>query len=541
MMALPAYAGDEYFPFEQNPQSTLEKAFDPRNIDVSMIINNLPYYKKLTEEQIDLEKKLLQVVQAAKQKNSVYSIQLYPGFEDCPPDIHKKAQLIIGDPLLSLNIVGGKCYWYYRLPNVQNNSEHICKALELLAFIYYRQEKYDEAINKLKDSLDIKLAQFGPDDLRIAQIYDFIAQIARAAHSQCRYYLCSHPKLPPQKNWDVLAEAYYKLSSDIKQKNYGTIHKKIASSYMNLACLYHDRGKNQKAESNEFKAKEITDALGEKVFISATITPQSPRPIPTSINCAYYNEWSNIEWETESIINYYKAIDAYREAVIKSVTADLKKILTKLCEQPKLAIPPGIANIVGTVQVALDRTDSRLITKTLSETETKSEVSTTNRTDKAVDLENFEICLCTSDVSDAIDRTIEAIGKANYISDPLSTLGKNWPGIREQALELLVAMGDTAIKHKVRLVETNSLGEYQIKDVPKGKYVLYAQLVTKKEAIYWQIPITIDQPDSIRIDFLNDNVKTILWQKNKQTPITTPKSQTKLERTIEYICPGFLH
>lgn len=485
---LPVYARDEYFPFKVNPSSVIERAIGPQDTDVTMIINNLPYHLKPKAQQIQLEEKLVQAVQSAKKQYSPEKIRISTGLESaCSPEVQREAKLIVGDPSLSMEIEGGQCYWYYDLPGVQTNPEQLCKTLELLTIFYYKEGKYNQAIDLLQNCLDTQLALYGPDDLKIAQTHDLIGQIARSAHDF------------------ALAEGHYKVSLAIREKASGNNQKKIASSYINMAMNSLDQFNGKAVITAEMKAKDI---VGDSCFVSATLS-NGPRPIPTSINGAVYSEWSNIELEAETVVNYYKMVDAQREAQVRHITAILKRVLGQLC---KLEVEE-IATIQGTLRVVKDKLAINMTkTKTSKETDIGGgEWSVTEqKNDKQDDFKNQPVMLVTESAQKKIDSALNDYAQEHGLS--VDKFGKGWPTIEVEANEVrrLLDNSVTAIQTE----NTTKHGDFRFKPVPKGTYYIYSSLNNGEEAILWLIgPIKCTKPQTLTYNLGYENAKAILWKK----------------------------
>lgn len=262
------------FPFQSSIDSLPQRAFSNQDLNVSFIINDIPIGYKKHSYENEWEKTDQQLQEA---------IAFARAKKDTDPST-------------------------------------LAEILEGAAALYYRNHDLFIAGDLIKEAIKIKKQFLGPYHKDIAVSYELLAQVARAGRDY--------------ENADKL----YKDALEIKKTTFGENSIEVGSCYMNLACLYHDKGKNQQAEDYELKAKAIMDNLKEKVFISSNNTSNMPRPIPTSSYGARFNNWQEVvslsnsiitqkRMEEERIAQQQQAEEARREAQEKE-----KERLAKLVE-----------------------------------------------------------------------------------------------------------------------------------------------------------------------------------------------------------------
>jgi tetratricopeptide (TPR) repeat protein len=476
---------DEYWPHSQSPTSILEKGLGPQDSEVSLIINNRPIllgsdkHKDRSAVSAELSK-ALSIARQARTESSPVLVATRP-IEDLPKV--KIALARASNPNLSMSSTGGEINIYYKPPaGFQASSDVLVQALQALAVVHFKARQYPDAVSALEECLEVQKKR-DPNSLAVTDSLDFLALVYRSSDEFDK------------------AESSYLKSLAIRQKTLSSTDPAIGKSYMHLADLYYDKGESERALKLRKKAESLMETSQIRI---------AKRPVPTSISAPTYNCWPDIIATGQGITEAHKNHQAAVGGEIEAIKALIRSLL-----------PEENSYIYGTAQCPIDRTDSLVFNKSIREPQggkTEKEAPETGKT-KVSDLKGFPVVLCSSQVKLEIDGVIASYAR-QYGFNTEDYL-KNWPGIREQAAELILNMVPVVNRLSPRIEETNNHGEFEMKEVKKGDYYVFGYLVTSSVAMYWlqRVPITGRGP--FRVDFLRDNA-IILWEKNKVAPTTQP-------------------
>lgn len=477
---------DDYWPFPKPAKTILQKGLGPQDSDVSFIINNRPFctndaesgeitsIKAKLNESLTIARQTVTdtspVVVATKPITSIQTVQL--------------ALAKAANPNLSISVSGDEVNVFYKPPGGFRVSTNVLQqALQCMAVVDFKQRNYYDAQKSLEESIGIQKS-YDPASVELAQSLDFLGLL----------YRCDG-------TFDK-AESAYLQSLSIKQKALSDADPALAASYMNLADLYYDKGDSERANKLRQKAEHLMSENGIKI---------ADRPVPTSIYPATFQTLPMISATSSGVIDGYKNHKASTQGEIDAVRALMKSLM-----------PDDNSYVYGTAQCPLDRTNSLVFNKSITEAPQggKTEKEQHRGKSEISDVRDFPVVLCSARVQPEIDSLIsqyaQKYGFARF--DYLKT----WPGIREQAKELILDMVPVVNRLSPRIEETNDHGEFEMKDVPKGDYYLFGYLVTSSVAMYWLQHVPINSRVPFRVDFLRDNA-VILWEKNKIAPSVKPQ------------------
>jgi hypothetical protein len=212
--------------------------------------------------------------------------------------------------------------------------------------------------------------------------------------------------------------------------------------------------------------------------------------------------------KAQALMNKYQQQQAASQAEVASIKALVKSYFPD----------EGGSYIFGTAQVAIDRHNSLVFRKAFAEEDGGKSTAekTENQKTKASDVRDFPVVLCAYTLRNQINGVIQNYAKRYGF--PMSTYQKDWPGIREQAKELILDMEHAMARNEyLRTTETNDAGEFELKEVKRGSYCMFGYLITNDKAMYWLEDIDSDGLAPMRFDFLRDNA-IFLWEKNKAAP-----------------------
>jgi tetratricopeptide (TPR) repeat protein len=367
--------------------------------------------------------------------------------------------------------------------------KQLASCLENLGAYYYKQGLFTDSLKYLNEALETRQSCNGDHSLEVATTQDILGHVYRIDHQYEK------------------AIALYRNSADIRRKLLGPNHKQVAASLMHVACAYYDNLDTVHGKQYESQAYSIIRKTGA-----------TSRQIPVSIFAPPRNALRPLLLASENIIDQ-ENIEAARKLAEQQALADALAQLRAMNEK--------VCTIYGTMQVPIDRVELKSINKSISgekaETHTESKIKDEA---KVNDVKEVQIALCRESVE---PRMIEAIHKfaGKFGLKTENFIGK-WPGIKAQARDLLLEINRVVSQDAVTIVETDKGGEFQIKNVPEGKYYLYAYLLADEEAMFWLLPVTVKGKESVRLDFLADNITAPLWRKNKVAPVNTAMQTSKL-------------
>lgn len=476
---------DEYWPHPKNPSSILEKCLGPQDAEANLIINNRailhregkPADHSAVSAELD---KALSIARLARTESSPVLVATRP-IENLPKV--KLALARAANPNLSMSSAGGEINIYYKPPaGFETSSNVLVKALQALAVIQFKAGQYTDAANALKECAEVQQKK----DLNapeVADSLDFLGLIYRSSGEFDK------------------AESTYLKSLAIRQKSLAGSDPALAKSYMELADLYYDKGDSERALKLRKKAESMMELNQVRI---------AKRPIPTSISAPTSDSWTEIAAIGKAITEGYKNHQAAINGEIESIKALIRSLL-----------PEENSYIYGTAQCPIDRTNSLVFNKSISEPQggkTEKDAPDNGKT-KVSDLRDFPVVLCSSEVKPEIDKVIYSYARQyGFNTDDYLT---NWPGIREQAKELILNMVPVVNRLSPQIEETNDHGEFEMKDVRKGDYYVFGYLITSSVAMYWLQHVPINSRNPVRVDFLRDNA-VILWEKNKVAPTMQP-------------------
>lgn len=486
---------DDSWPFDLSRGSLMERALGVDDSDVSFIINDRPVIYRPPND-----------INYEDLKNKLYGILKQSGLPEedrvlAQHGMEKFATLEkmvrdMGNPRISLSVSGPYVSVHYLAPTISgiSKADRITN-MEKLVILEQKFGHKTEAENLLKQIINEKEELHGYQSMEVAQLCCVLAGILRS-----------------NKNY-AAATYYYKKALDIKSKILNTDSPEIAAIYMDLANTYYDALDTKEAQIMLDKANQI---MAGTAFISASYT-SSARPIPTSIYAPTKSHWEELTLDTGKYADALNLAKVQREAEISALAALFKNLPERIIPKP----PAGTASVYGTAQLPQDIKEIITITKKYSDTE-EVQRQEVQESKKIKDAPALEVALCTFKVHDEIANRIRTFAN-KYGFDIDKGFCKSWPGIKQQASELLTDMSDAVVNNlAMPLVETDHAGEFQIKNVPEGKYFLYCSMLTKDEASCWLIPVTLKKGKPTRIDILLDNKTSTLWEKNRANPTAKP-------------------
>lgn len=211
--------------------------------------------------------------------------------------------------------------------------------------------------------------------------------------------------------------------------------------------------------------------------------------------------------KAQTLMNNYQQHEAASNAEVSSVKALIKSYFPD----------EGGSLIYGTAQVPMDRHNSLVFNKRIAEKgKTVQDKQQDEQETKVSDVKDFPVVLCSYLLRGQVEGVIRSYAKRYGF--PMETYQKDWPGIREQAQELILEMVPAIQRLRPQqVIETDDVGEYQLKEVKRGSYCIFGYLITNEKAMYWLEDIESDGRAPQHFDFLRDNA-IVLWEKNKVAP-----------------------
>lgn len=478
---------DEYWPHKCAPSSPLRQGMGPQGSDVTFIINGRAVgHTAPPSDSEQTEEKLRDALFQAKQMETDPA----PVVVGSRPlaDLSKVQTILAtaSTPNLFVRTLGNTVKIMYQPYHRKGkDSNKASELLESLASLAYKKKDYHDTIELLTESLDLKKKQFGEDSPEAAEVLEFLGLTYRAVG-----------------DW-TKAESSYLKALTIRQQL--SDQAATAATYSSLANVYFDSGEFEKGKKLETFARRIVEDDGVTV---------ADRPIPTSISGGRIDSWSKYQ----RVVFGHQQAKASENAEFSAISALVRNLLVTMFPDE------GGSYIFGTAQVGLDRTNSLVFNRKIAEVgKTEKEGGKSDSKVKVSELRDFQVVLCKGDARPYVNAAIARYARRYGFS--MADYQVSWPGIREQAKELILDMESVVKELAPKVTETNDNGEFEFKDVKKGPYSLFGFLITKDKAMYWIETIEASGKTPVRYDFLRDNA-TYLWEKNKAAPKSSATQMT---------------
>ncbi|NER93637.1 MAG: tetratricopeptide repeat protein [Symploca sp. SIO1B1] len=130
----------------------------------------------------------------------------------------------------------------------------VSNSLNILAFLYKSQERYEEAETLFYQILEMRKRLFGQEHYSVSISLNSLAELYK---DQERY---------------EEAETFYRQALEMNKRLFGQEHHSIATSLDNLAELYKDQGKYKAAETLYYQALEMRKQLFGLVHLHVAIS-----------------------------------------------------------------------------------------------------------------------------------------------------------------------------------------------------------------------------------------------------------------------------
>lgn len=419
-----------------------------------------------------------------------------------------------------------------------------------LGCFYYIQSNFRLADRHFRQGLELARSTQPSNSPALAPLIDFEAMSARALHDYSR------------------AEKLYLESLQIRTSIDGYAKPDVAHSLMNLSCLYSDWSCDDidpkqvnlylnRAAELQNRADEIMNPSNNtdrasKLMAEAIKSHQIAQSLDSTAAWKYKQRARELLRESESLQSNLVLVNSTRlshglgrpvsscmtanqgEDKLKQM-ADFAQSISSKCEQtysqppgggkgplepPKLPPEPGLATILGNWVMPRDPESLEAA---------PSSIGGNSKENKPTPVQGVTIYLCKYPKNpDTILGQIRNFGAAKGLAwEGLGQYGSThgWPANHVQAEQLREIIDNTALSIAKRTTLTDKYGDYKFEGVPKGEYLLYASICTKKQCLIWLIPrekITVNRVLQYRYDFL-ESTGIKVWEDGHPSAPATPK------------------
>lgn len=430
-----------------------------------------------------------------------------------------------------------------------------------LGCFYYLGGDYSQADQYFREGVELARSTTAPHSPALAPLIDFEAMSARGltdyeraeklyteslqirtaisgyykpdvAHSLmnlgCLYadwsYKAEDPK--EKRNFGMRSQDLFSRADEIMNP---PTNKKLAAEWMQEAVRNHDlaaladpdqawkyRARSRQLAADSYKlasnlvlvnSKSRADVIPNSQDLS---TPPVGRPLHS---CMTVNAGTG---KLASMVGFAQSI--------------LEQCKEKPPEKPPEQPEPGLATILGNWSVPTDIStqanrkdrEGRIIG-----TDVASEKDEKNRPSQFQDVTIY-LCHYPKNPQNILNQ-IRMYGAAKGLGwEGLGELGSThgWPANHLQAEELQAITDNTARAIVWKTDQTDKLGDYKFENVPKGDYLLYASVCTKKQCLIWIIPkakIEVRRVDQFRYDFVEKTGIRIWEDGHPSAPETPPE------------------
>lgn len=411
----------------------------------------------------------------------------------------------------------------------------------------YIDSKFELADQHFREGVELARSTQPSNSPALAPLIDFEAMSARALHDYSR------------------AEKLYLESLQIRTSIDGYAKPDVAHSLMNLSCLYSDwsctdidpklvKQYSNRAAELQKRADEIMNPVentdrASRLMDEAIKNREIAQSLDSSAGWKYKQRARELLKESEAIRNNLVLVNSTNlshglsRPTLSCMTvnqgedklqqmADFAQSISSKCERketppsdkpfeaPLPPPEPGLATILGNWVMPKDTEDAE---------KSASATGDNSKEKKPTAVQGVTIYLCKYPKNpDTILGQIRNFGAAKGLAwEGLGQYGSThgWPANHIQAEQLREIIDNTALSIAKKTTLTDRYGDYKFEGVPKGEYLLYASICTKKQCLIWLIPrekITVNRVLQYRYDFL-ESTGIKVWEDGHPSAPTTPK------------------
>lgn len=435
----------------------------------------------------------------------------------------------------------------------------IVDCLANLGCLYFIAMRYKESEKFFRESVEEARAAADTESPALAPYLEYYAMAARA----CGDY--------------DLAEELYKEAFQLRTNLQGYYHGDTAYSLMALSGLYHDKAISaedpRQVELNMVRAHSLECETNDQIN-SAGLEALIDQKMSQALS---FLKESRTETNKELAWNYLKRsrelaseVDQLTNNMVLVTSRARKDVFTQsnqlFSKAPRPFYPclpannrssPKLPKMISFAQSVISRCPNRLSPQEPglafilgnwsipTDAGKVSTVKTMHREEKALEgilqvsetrseeispVENVPIYLCKYPVrpNNLLGRLMHH-GKSRGLEwgdlgDSGTTHG--WPATHEQAEKLQKELNSYAEAIAWDTTKTDTKGDYEFANVPKGDYFLYASVCTKQMLKVWLIPeekIAVRKISQFRYDFVPTTGAT-LWEAGRHSAPMTPPS-----------------
>lgn len=357
-------------------------------------------------------------------------------------------------------------------PHVTNSPEDVAHCYVNIGCFYFIRGDLQLAEQNIRSALRIAQANAKTDSLLVAEILEYLTMVQRAQGG------FSRPSETSPKHYQA-AENSYKVTRHLKADGLGQSHPDIKHVNSHLAMSYFDA-------MQPSKAYDLMHKTG-----APDLCPFMPSRYGEDV--------------LEKMASFAREmIDKY-----KPVFHDETNTFAKLKEM-------GIASIIGNWTVPTDiTTTAKIQTKATSRETVEGSQTMSGSGEQTSRVADVPIMLCRGSDYASLESIITSYGRVRGLA--AEDFGVTWPATHKQAEDLLVSLRQAGEGFALETQKTDKNGDYEFTRIPKGKYFLFAALVTRDACGYWMRPpefINVTQVAQFTVDFPEEQ-ETIIWSKER--------------------------
>ncbi len=443
-----------------------------------------------------------------------------------------------------------------------------------LGCLYFLSGRYDSSHKCFSEAIDAARKATSPGSSTLAPLLDYDALALRGAATTTR-----DDKLRHNRYEECEARALESLQ--IRTKVAGYYQPDVAHTLMNLACLYHDRALDDRLCSPEERTRFSNRAHDLEIQVDQLMNPRPNKAnvlLAQALeyrNRAQRTEASDPQESWEYMNQYRQLLDQADQLKTKMVLVNSRDLsnnppcprpfypcmpvsvgmpklpemvayaesIIEKCKRQSVAatitatgptvIPPppppaGFATVIGNWNVPSDITTRAEIATGVTSKETVEGVERrSGHGEQESKVADQEIFLCRFSDYGALYSAISRFAASRGLE--VNDIGRTWPANHQQAERLLLELKAVANNIKIESKKTDKNGDYEIGAdgtlhssngrIPKGKYFLYASIVTQEQCAYWILPgptepLTVSKVEQFRFDFQQNNA-LVIWTRGQ--------------------------